>query len=218
MQIRDERAARASGVPVWFYIFDLLRLNGRDTRQQPLRDRKRLLAEAFEFRDPVRYTEHRETDGEAAHAEACKQGWEGVIAKRADSAYIPGRSRDWLKFKCSNQQEFVVVGFTEPQGERVEFGALLVGYYADGNLRYAGKVGTGYDDDTLRRLGARLRALEVHSPPVTERVPGRGVHWVKPVLVAQVAFTEWTADGKLRHPRFQGLREDKAARQVVREG
>ena len=152
-------------------------------------------------------------------AEACRKGWEGVIAKRGDSAYTDRRSRDWLKFKCEHGQELVVGGFTAPRGTRTELGALLLGYYDDGALRYAGKVGTGFDRATLRDLGERLRALRRDDPPFADAasIKERGVTWVQPELVAQIGFTEWTGAGRLRHPRFLGLRDDKAARDVVRE-
>jgi ATP-dependent DNA ligase len=144
-----------------------------------------------------------------------------VIAKRAASAYVSGaRSRDWLKFKCELGQELVIGGFTAPKGSRVEFGALLLGHYdADGGLRYAGKVGTGFDRPLLVSLGERLRGMEVEEPPFVDAaaIRERGVRWVAPELVAQVAFTEWTSAGRLRHPRFLGLRDDKAPREVVRE-
>jgi ATP-dependent DNA ligase len=142
-----------------------------------------------------------------------------VIAKRADSPYADRRSRDWLKFKCEQGQELVVGGYTAPRGARTEFGALLLGHYDGDALRYAGKVGTGFDQATLRDLGARLRALERPDPPFADAasIRERAVTWVEPELVAQIGFTEWTGAGRLRHPRFLGLREDKAARDVVRE-
>ena len=176
---------------------------------------------ALSFEDPIRYTTHTDAEGEAAWREACAKGWEGVIAKRAESPYVQRRSTDWLKFKCVNRQEFVIGGFTDPHGSRVGFGALLVGFYEgdDENrqLRYAGKVGTGYDTRTLLELGAKLRALEMKRSPFAEPVSEKGAHWVRPELVAEVGFTEWTVDGKLRHPRFLGLRDDKPAQSVVKE-
>lgn len=206
-------------VPVFFYVFDLLWLDGRDVRALGLRVRKRLLSAAITFDDPLRLTTHRNREGEAMFTEACRRGWEGVIAKRADSPYRATRSRDWLKFKCEAGQELVIGGFTAPRGSRTEFGALLVGYYEDGRLRYAGKVGTGFDRETLRSLGERMRALARDDPPFADadRIRERGVTWVQPRLVAQLGFTEWTKAGRLRHPRFLGLREDKAADEVVRE-
>jgi bifunctional non-homologous end joining protein LigD len=141
-----------------------------------------------------------------------------VIAKRADSPYRGGRSRDWLKLKCHAEQELVIGGFTAPKGSRTEFGALLVGYNQNGALRYAGKVGTGFDQATLRELGTRLRDLEQDESPFEPFKPvPPGARWVRPELVGQVAFSEWTRDGRLRHPRYLGLREDKPAREVVRE-
>ena len=217
MQNTDPVAARMTGVEVFYYVFDVPYLAGYDTTAVALRHRKLVLERALIFDDPLRFTTHRDAEGEAAYHEACARGWEGVIAKRADSAYVQHRSTDWLKFKCVNRQEFVIGGYTEPHGSRVGFGALLVGYYEDGNLRYAGKVGTGYDTRTLIELGKQLRALETADPPFADRVREKGAHWVRPELVAEVGFTEWTNDGKLRHPRFLGLRDDKPARSVVRE-
>jgi bifunctional non-homologous end joining protein LigD len=206
-------------VAVFFYVFDVLWLDGRDVRPLPLRTRKRLLRAALTFEDGVRLTPHRNGAGEALFADACRKGWEGVIAKRADSPYRATRSRDWLKFKCEQGQELVVGGYTAPQGARTDFGALLLGYYDGDRLRYAGKVGTGFDHATLRDLGRRLRALRRPDPPFddAESIRERGVTWVEPEFVAQVAFTEWTRRGRLRHPRFLGLREDKQPREVVRE-
>jgi bifunctional non-homologous end joining protein LigD len=218
MQLSDPAAARRSGVAVYLYLFDLLHLAGHDASAVSLRGRKALLRRALGFADPLRYLPHRNRDGEALFQDACKRGLEGLIAKRADSRYVPGRSRDWLKFKCSHEQELVIGGFTAPRGSRTEFGALLVGYYEDGRLRYAGKVGTGFDRQTLEALGARLRSLERVAPPFVDVHPiPRGTRWVEPELVAQIGFSEWTRDGRLRHPRYLGLRDDKPAREVVRE-
>jgi bifunctional non-homologous end joining protein LigD len=217
--ITDPEAARRSGVAVSYYIFDLLRVDGYDITALPLRMRKTLLRQALTFDDPLRFSVHRNRDGEAFFAEACRRGWEGLIAKRVESPYVPYRSTDWLKFRCSNEQEMVVGGFTDPKGSRVGFGALLLGYYEGDRLMYAGKVGTGFDTATLLSLRRRLDELERPQSPYADshRVRERGVHWVEPVLVAQVAFSEWTRDGMLRHPRFVGLRDDKSAREVVRE-
>jgi ATP-dependent DNA ligase len=187
-----------------------------------LRERKQLLKDTIAFADPLRFTEHRNDHGVAYFEEACRNGWEGVIAKRADSPYASKRSKDWLKFKCGHGQELVIGGFTEPRGTRIELGALLLGVYDGDRLRYAGKVGTGFDRETLRELGARLRGLRREETPFAgtdaRAIRERGVTWAQPELVAQVGFTEWTRDGRLRHPRFLGLREDKAARDVTREG
>lgn len=216
--IGDPDQARASGIPVFYYVFDLLHLDDKDTTQLPLLDRKKLLRNSFEFNDPLRFTSHRVKDGEAAYRTACERGDEGVIAKRADSPYEGRRSTNWLKFKCSRDQEFVIVGFTAPKGSRVGLGALLLGYHDNGDLVYAGKVGTGFDTATLGSLHERLSRSERKSPPVTMgRAREPAAHWVHPKLVAQVAFSEWTRDGKLRHPRYLGLRTDKSPDEVVRE-
>jgi DNA ligase D-like protein (predicted ligase) len=207
-------------VRVFFYVFDLTWVDGYDIRPLALLTRKRLLRAAVRRSRGVRLTPHRNGAGEAMFVDACRRGWEGVIAKRSDSPYREARSRDWLKFKCEQGQELVIGGYTAPRGSRIELGALLVGYYESGRLRYAGKVGTGFDGATLRELGARLRELEVDEPPFAggSQIRDRGARWTKPVLVAQIAFSEWTGAGRLRHPRFLGLREDKPAREVVREG
>jgi bifunctional non-homologous end joining protein LigD len=218
MQLSDPRAARRSGVAVFLYLFDLLHLDGYDLSDLPLRARKRVLRRALSFGGNVRFLQHRNEHGEELYRKACQKGLEGVIAKRADSPYRRTRSRDWLKFKCSNEQELVIGGFTAPHGSRTDFGALLLGYNEDGDLRYAGKVGTGFDHATLERLGKRLRELERDSPPFVDVHPvPRGTRWVRPELVAQIGFSEWTRDGRLRHPRYLGLRDDKPAREVVRE-
>jgi bifunctional non-homologous end joining protein LigD len=207
-------------VPVFYYVFDILWLEGHDVRKLPLRTRKRLLRDALQFHGNVRWTQHRNRDGEAFFKEACRKGWEGLVAKRADSPYVATRSRDWLKFKCEHGQELVVGGYTEPRGSRVEFGALLLGYYDDGELQYAGKVGTGFDTETLHALAAQLKKLGRQDSPFEKpgEIKERNVTWVDPKLVAQIGFTEWTRDHRLRHPRYLGLRDDKDASEVVREG
>jgi bifunctional non-homologous end joining protein LigD len=217
MQIHDPERARRSGVAVHLYVFDLLELDGDDLRDRPLLERKRELRRTLKFTGPIRYTSHRNRDGEAYLEHACRQGWEGLIAKRSDSPYRSTRSRDWLKLKCSHAQELVIGGWTDPKGSRQRLGALLVGYWDGDRLRYAGKVGTGFDGPTLELLGDELARRQRRDPPFTgDRLPARA-HWADPELVAQIAFTEWTRDGRLRHPRYLGLREDKPAREVVRE-
>ena len=208
-----------AAVPVSYFIFDVLWADGRDLRPLPLRERKRILRDRLTFDGPLCFTEHVDTDGEAYYRQACASGWEGVIAKRADAPYHAGRSKDWLKFKCESGQEFVIGGFTDPHGARTGFGALLLGYYDPaGKLVYAGKVGTGFTQRTLDSLHATLAGLEQDHPPFDRgRLPRSGVHWVQPRLVGEVGFSEWTTDGELRHPRFQGLRDDKDPAEVVRE-
>jgi DNA ligase D-like protein (predicted ligase) len=216
--ITDPGKARATGIEVFLYLFDLLALDGKDLTSSALRERKRLLREHVDFTDPVRYCAHRNGDGEQFLRDACEKGWEGLIAKRADARYWPGRrTSTWLKFKCVKEQELVIGGFTDPAGARVGFGALLVGYYRDGRLYYAGKVGTGFDERTLRSLRRRFDELRRQRSPFAEAVRERGTHWVHPELVAEIGFTEWTGSGRLRHPRYLGLRDDKPAEQVVRE-
>ena len=203
---------------IFLFAFDLLELDGEDLTAQPLLQRRARLTQAIRSSDALQLIEALPGDSGQRFAEACRSGWEGLIAKRADAPYTRGRSRDWLKLKCSWEQEFVIGGFTEPAGSRTDFGALLVGYHEDGQLRYAGKVGTGYSAVTLRDLGARLRALEMPKSPFVDARPiPRGTHWTRPELVGQVGFAEWTTDGRLRQPRFLGLRDDKGADEVVRE-
>jgi bifunctional non-homologous end joining protein LigD len=205
--------------PVFYYIFDVLFADDRDTRGLPQLERKELLDRLLNFTGPLRYTEHRVGDGEAFYRQACQDGWEGLIAKRADARYSGARTHDWLKFKCITAQELVIGGYTDPQRSREGLGALLVGYYdPDGRLTYAGKVGTGFTTATLRSLRQTLSALERDTPPFSSGKPPRaGVHWVEPRLVAQIGFAEWTTDGLLRQPRFEGLRDDKDPAEVVRE-
>lgn len=208
-----------------YCLFDLLYIEGYDLRATPLVDRKRLLFSLVGQRTSgsdslLRYSDHIEGQGREVFDEACRRGLEGLIAKRADSPYRSGRTRTWLKIKCEQRQEFVIGGFSEPAGSRRGFGALLVGYYEGNRLRYAGKVGTGFSDATLRRLHGTLVAHERPRPPFVDPPTGfeaRGVHWVNPDLVAEVRFAEWTKEGILRQPSFQGLRTDKRAREIVRE-
>lgn len=207
-----------------YYVFDVLHLDGRDLTSLPLLARKEALTEILSVKtgsSPLRYSEHWPGEGERLYQEACRAGFEGVISKLADQPYRPGRSRDWLKTKCVQNQEFVIGGFTEPAGSRTGLGALLVGVHDErGRLVYAGKVGTGFTRQSLSELRRRLGALETPSAPFINPPKGaeaRGVHWVRPELVGAVAFTQWTQDNLLRHPSFQGLREDKAAQAVTRE-
>jgi bifunctional non-homologous end joining protein LigD len=217
--VRNPGADLLAAVPVYFYLFDVLWANGRDVRELPLRERKQVLRRLLSFGTPIRYTTHRTNNGEAYYGYACASGWEGLVVKRSDAPYRPGRSKDWLKFKCQEGQEFVIGGYTDPKGTRTGFGALLLGYYdPDGKLAYAGKVGTGFDEATLASLATTLSGLERPQPPFDRgALPRAGVHWVEPRLVGQVAFSEWTRAGELRHPRFEGLRRDKDPASVTRE-
>ena len=220
MQQARPSADLIRSVPVQYYLFDVLWADGTDLRPQPLRERNQRLHQLLDFADPLRFTEHRVGDGVEFYQEACRLGWEGLIAKRTDAPYQAGRTKDWLKFKCENNQELVIGGFTDPQGSRTGLGALLLGYYdSDGQLVYAGKVGTGFNQQTLHRLHDELSAMvQDRSPFERGDLPReRGVHWTRPRLVAQIGFSEWTTDGRLRHPRFQGLRRDKSPAEVIRE-
>ncbi len=204
-------------IALHFYIFDLLIWDGEELVKLPLLERKKLLKAHFPFGGPIHFTPHVKGAGETFYRKMCKLGLEGAIAKRLDASYVSKRTRDWLKFKCSKGQELVIGGYTEPQGSRMNFGALLVGYYERGKFHYAGKVGTGFDTATLDSLGAKLKKIEKKSSPFVEEIKEKTVHFVRPSLVCEVGFTEWTNEGKLRHPRFLGLRKDKPAKSVVRE-
>lgn len=218
-QLKQVAPGRRPRIKVHLHVFDIMRFDGRDLRQLPVLERKSILKEHGFAGGPIKVVAHRKTHGERYLSEACAKGMEGVIAKRIDSPYTGGRSKDWLKFKCGLEQEFVVGGWTDPQGSRAGFGALLVGYYDGRDLRYAGKVGTGYGGGLLEELTGKLAAIGTDESPFVDAPSRRkGVHWVRPELVAQVGFAEWTHDGRLRHPRFIGLRGDKPPRDVVREG
>jgi DNA ligase D-like protein (predicted ligase) len=204
--------------PVVYCVFDLLEIDGEDLTDRPFVERRARLTTAIRPSSALQHTEAWSDDSQGRFAAACRSGWEGLIAKRADAPYVAGRSKDWLKLKCVWEQEFVIGGYTEPGGARTDFGALLVGYYEEGSLRYAGKVGTGYTKATLHDLGSRLRELETGEPAFIDVRPiPRGVHWTRPEVVAQIGFAEWTNDGRLRQPRFLGLRDDKSSAEVSRE-
>jgi len=204
----------------FLYLCDVMQIGDTDLRSVPLRDRKARLRSTIDFADPLRFCIHRNGGdgvGRTWLAEACRKGWEGLIAKRADSAYRSGRSRDWLKLKCVAQQELVIGGETEQNGARNWFRELLVGYHDGDVLRFASRVGTGFGDEALNRLSAVLADRERSGSPFGDAPDGAGIHWVSPDLVCEVGFTEWTTAGRLRHPRFLGLRDDKPADRVVRE-
>jgi ATP-dependent DNA ligase len=199
-----------------YHVFDVLWVDGRDVTALPLEQRQALLDDL-----PLRAPLHRvrSVDGDKPWERACTAGWEGVIAKRRDSPYEQKRSKHWLKMKCEASQELVVGGFTDPQGGRVGLGALLVGYYEGDDFVFAGKVGTGFDTKLLTELRARLDAAEIEKTPFTKAkgLPRVRAHWVRPEIVVQVSFIEWTVHGKLRHSRLRGIRADKSPREVIRE-
>ena len=199
-----------------YYVFDILWLDGREVTTMPIEARQALLAE-LPLKSPMQRVET--LNDQAPWERAQKEGWEGVIAKRRGSVYEPRRSPHWLKMKCELAQEFVVGGFTDPQGKRVGLGALLVGYYEGEDFVFAGKIGTGFDTKLLIDLRAQLDQIEITKPPFTKAkgLPRLRAHWVKPEVVVQVGFIQWTVHGKLRHPRLLRVRTDKDAREVVRE-
>jgi bifunctional non-homologous end joining protein LigD len=237
-------ALNADGVPVFsrlqaamdeghtdqlvFFAFDLLYLNGESTAPSPLLLRKEQLQRLLKKEiHGVRYSEHVLGDGPRFRAHACKLGLEGVISKRADRSYAPGDRGIWVKSKCLNREEFVVVGWTDPEGSRRHIGALLLGYYTkDGRLHYAGRAGTGMGAKELKRLAGVLTPLRVARTPLAEPPPRDSrfgsplqlskVHWIRPKIVAEVTYLTWTEDNLLRQVSYQGQREDKPARQVVR--
>jgi DNA ligase D-like protein (predicted ligase) len=199
-----------------YHVFDVLWLDGRNVTALPIEDRLALLSD-LPFRAPLQRVVPLEDPEPWTRAR--REGWEGVIAKRRGSPYEHRRSKHWLKMKCEASQELVVGGFTDPQGARVGLGALLVGYFEGDDFVFAGKIGTGFDTKLLLDLRARLDALEILKTPFTKAkgLPRLRAHWVRPEIVVQVAFIEWTVHDKLRHPRLLGVRFDKNAREVVRE-
>ena len=211
----------AAGGQLVYYVFDLLHLDGYDLAGVALEERKSALQRlvAGVGGGQIRYSDHVVGQGEKVFENACRMGMEGIVSKRRDMPYTPGRTRGWLKVKCHLEQEAVIGGYTDPEGSRVGLGALLVGVHGgSGRLFYAGKVGTGFTEKMLQDLRRKLEAREQKTSPFAAGTGlPRNAHWVKPDLVAEVAFTEWTSEGHLRHPTFRGLREDKPAAQVVRE-
>jgi len=204
------------GPHVAYHVFDILWLNRRNLMPLPLMERRAILQD-LHLRAPLHTVA--ELTGDKPWERACREGWEGVIAKRRDSSYEHRRSPHWLKMKCEASQELVIGGFTDPQGARKGLGALLLGYFEGEHFVFAGKVGTGFDTKQLIALRARLDKIELDQSPFTKAtgLPRVRAHWVRPEIVVQVSFIEWTVHGKLRHGRFIGFREDKTAREVVRE-
>ena len=222
-QLLQNALSDGAGYTTHYFAFDLLYLDGYDLRRVPLLERKRLLrmmlGKPINGKSLIHFCDHVIGGGEPFYAQACELGLEGVISKRADRPYIAGRSREWLKTKCSRQQEFVIGGYTDPSGSRAGLGALLLGVYEGSRLIYSGKVGTGFTHESLEQLRKRLGAIARSSPAFADvpRAEARHAHWVEPKLVAEIRFTGFTQDGRLRHPAFRGLREDKRPQEVKRE-
>jgi DNA ligase D-like protein (predicted ligase) len=205
-------------VPIAYCIFDLIYVDGYDIRTMPLYARKNLLKSLLDYNKILVYTTHKVGDGIPYFKKACSLHWEGLIAKKMDGTYVGKRSTDWLKFKCIMKQELIICGYTDPKRSRSYFGALLVGYYKNKKLIYAGKVGTGFSEETLAMLGKKLQKLEIQKCPFSSYDnPLKGIHWVKPILVAEFEFAQWTKSKRLRVGRYKGMRDDKDAQDVVRE-
>lgn len=219
----SKQASKAAGAHTeklpdcWFFLFDILQLGQRDLRNLPLVTRKKILRSAIRFSKPLQFTNHRKGEGERLFDIACRKGWEGIIGKRASSPYRSTRSRDWLKFRCDHQQELVIGGYTLPRGSGKEIGALLMGFFEGGKLRYAGKVGADFDYRTLDRLKRTMDRHRQPRSPFSDRIEEKNCHWLAPELVCQVGFSEWTRDRKLREPRYLGLRDDKNPREIILE-
>lgn len=205
-------------IPIYYYIFDIIYCDGYFLTHLPLLTRKIILKKTIKFGGKLRYVTHKNTKGELYLKKACKDKWEGLIAKEKHSIYVSKRSSNWLKFKCHNEQEFVIGGYTQPGGHRSHFGALLLGYYENHTLKYAGKVGTGFNDALLAQLGKQLEKHTIKTNPFDNYdLSTKNVSWVRPILVCEIQFTEWTRSGKLRHPSFLGMRRDKSAKEVRKE-
>ncbi len=219
MHLKDKKRIAESNIDVYLYLFDILYFEQFDVTDLPLKSRKKVLKKAIKWKSPIRFTPHKNEKGKEFLKEACKKAWEGLIAKDSEATYVHSRSKSWLKIKCSQGQELVIGGFTEPQGERIGFGALLVGYYKKGELLFAGKVGTGFDDAFLKKWRKNFDKIRMEKSPFKnyqDSKQGKN-HWIKPKYVGQFGFSEWTKSNKLRHPRFLGMREDKEAKEVSKE-
>lgn len=204
-------------IRVSIYVFDLLFFDGHDLRNQKLIERKKILRNNFRFTNRFRYAGHILEKGEDFYKKACERGLEGIMAKNKNSGYLSKRTRDWLKFKCSNRQEFAIAGYTDPQGQRIGFGSLLIGFFKKNKFIFAGKVGTGFDTRFLKEFSKKLKSIETKSSPFEKQINLKNRHFVKLKYVAEIGFSEWTKDKKLRHPRFIGLRSDKRPDEVVKE-
>ncbi len=220
MNLRTSSEVKAieKKLPVEYRIFDIIYADGYDLRELPQLTRKELLKKLLNWNKTLTYSTHWFEKGLTLFKQACAKHWEGLIAKKINGTYQGIRSRYWLKFKCIMEQEFVIAGYTDPQRSRTNFGALLLGYYDKGKLMYCGKVGTGFSQATLSMLGKKMKPLEIKTCPFQNYDEStKGVHWLKPVLVGEFEFANWTTANRLRVPRYKGLRDDKAAKDVVKE-
>ncbi|HZW60881.1 MAG TPA: non-homologous end-joining DNA ligase [Candidatus Babeliales bacterium] len=218
LQEADIIKRREANIHIVYCIFDIMYVEGYDTCSVPLLARKKILKKLLKFNSILSYTTHKTGDGIAYFKKACKMHWEGLIAKYGKSEYVGKRSPDWLKFKCIFKQELVIGGYTKPKGSRIDFGALLVGYYKGKKFTYAGKVGTGYSQETLKLLGNKMKKLHTKKCPFSNYdETTKDIQWIKPKLVAEFEFAQWTRGGRLRVGRYKGLRDDKSAKDVVKE-
>lgn len=210
---------KQSHVHLYYYAFDVLYLNGKDLRERPLLERKEILKKILtKAKAPLRYSDHFLQHGKQFYQLSCKKKLEGVVSKRTDSTYHSGRNTLWVKTKCTSRQEMVIGGYTNPAGSRAGFGALLMGVYSNGKLQYSGKVGTGFNQLSLLQIKEELGKLEQpHSPFAINSPREKNIHWLKPIKVAEISFANWTEDGRLRAPVFQGFREDKKAKEIHME-
>ena len=214
-----QQIADDASIPLVYYVFDLLEWNGKDVKHYPLVERKELLRKIIKSGEVIRYSDHVEKEGKKFFKLIVKKDMEGMIAKKRDGIYGPGRrSADWLKIKHHHEQEAIIVGFTEPKGGRKHFGSLLLAVNEKGKLKYVGGAGTGFNDKTLKELFGKMKPLAMNHSPFAQRIPANGpITWIKPVLVSNIKFSEWTQGGQMRHPVFLGLRKDKKANEVVKE-
>ncbi len=217
MHVKKPTAKLIKDIKVNYFVFDVMIYNEKDLKKLPLIERKQILKKKFSYASLIRYSTYKSKDGEKYFNQAQKKGLEGLIAKKKDSIYVSKRSKAWQKFKCVNNQEFVIIGYTEPKGERVGFGAILIGYYKGKELRFAGKVGTGFDREKLNKIIKKLKRIERKNSLLSQKIREKDVHWVAPKIVCEIGFTEWTKDHKLRHPRFLGIRLDKSPKKVIKE-
>jgi len=218
--VKNISLEEASINPVYYYLFDILYIDKWDVRDLPLRTRKQLLSKVIGYNSLIRFSDYVTENSKVFYEDACRAGWEGVIAKRIESKYQSKRSLDWLKFKCVKGQELIIIGYTKPKRTREGFGALLLGYYDRDKLCYAGKVGTGFTKQSLLSLKQQMDKYLTLIPPISninESIVYQDVTWLQPVLVGEIKFLEWIEEGKLRHPSFKGLRYDKEAKEIIKE-